>query len=95
MIRTAMILAVLAVLALGVASRTLGAQAETGTLVINVVDAEGNRLPGACYTFPFPRTTAFAVCDNGDPDADPSADRVEVRPPDQLFAPVSFGLIGR
>lgn len=72
------ILAALVVLAFGVAGAALGAQAETGTLVINVVDADGNRLTGACYVFPFSRSTAFAVCDNDEKDADPAEGRIEV-----------------
>lgn len=78
--RRMIFVAALVILAFGVAGATLDAQAETGTLVINVVDTEGNRLAGACYRFPFPRPTAYIICDNEDPDVDSSEGRIEVRP---------------
>ena len=49
----------------------LGTEPQTGTLVINKQDADGNPLAGACFTV----DNGIEVCDNGDGDAD-SADGV-------------------
>ncbi len=51
-----------------------GAEPQTGSLIINKQDADGNPLAGACFTV----GDGPEICDNGDGDADPTDGVIQI-----------------